>query len=269
MPQPNLTSLDSVKAWAGVVLPADDQLLYRLIGQVSRSILSYLERPTLFQQTYTDYYDGSGSRRQILRRWPVLSVSSLTVNGSAISASSSYGQAGFSLEPWDGFPPGRQQALDLCGYDFCRGLNNVAVGYTAGYVVQREAQTVPSSTPYAVAVNAPYGSWGADVGVTYANGTALTAVSGNPSQGQYSVSKGIYSFAAADANQAVLISYSFVPADIEQACNDTVAEIYRYKDRIGEKTKSLGGQESVSFDTTRLTAFTKQQLQPYKRVTFA
>ena len=166
-------------------------------------------------------------------------------------------------------PPGPQQAVNLYGFRFWPGTGNVSISYTAGYVVQNESQTVPNTTPYSLAVNAPYGIWGADQGVTYANGTALTAVASNPNQGQYTVSKGIYTFNAADAAASVLISYSFIPSDIEQACNDTVAEIYTYRNRIGEKTHSLGGQESVSFDTSRLTDFTKQQLRAYKRVTWA
>jgi hypothetical protein len=140
------------------------------------------------------------------------------------------------------------------------------VAYKAGFAVQGEVQTVPSSSAYTVTANAPFGAWGADQGVTYANGTALTQVSGNPAVGQYSVSAGIYTFNSADANAAVLISYSYVPSDIGHAAMEMVGERYRYKNRIGEVSKSLGGQETVSFSQKNMPDFIATLLQPYKRV---
>ena len=98
------------------------------------------------------------------------------------------------------------------------------------------------------------------------SGTALTLVTGTPAVGEYAVAKGIYTFAAADASQNVLISYSFIPADIEQACIEMVGERYRTKDRIGENSKTLGGQETVSYSTAALNDYVKGLLQPFKRV---
>ena len=92
------------------------------------------------------------------------------------------------------------QAVSLRGYEYCRGWSNVSITYTAGFVIQNEAQNVPASGNYSVVVNAPFGAWGADQGVTYANGTALALVASNPAHGQYTVSAGTYGFAAADAN---------------------------------------------------------------------
>jgi hypothetical protein len=263
-----LTTLANVKAWAGVTTSNDDTLLTRLVGSASRFILSFLQRPSLFQCAFSDVYDGVGNRVQILRHWPVLSISSLTIGIQIISAapspSTGYG-CGYVLDPWDGFPPGRPQALTLRGYDFYRGLSNVQVTYTAGFAVQNEAQTIPG-TPFQVAVNAPNGNWAVDQGVTYANGTLLTPVSANPAQGQYSVAAGVYTFAAADSGQGVLISYSYIPSDIEDACIQLVGERYKYKDRIGQMSKTLGGQETVSFSQKSMPDFVREQLQPYKRV---
>jgi hypothetical protein len=263
-----LTSLANAKTWAGAPTSSDDALLTLLIGDVSRFILSYLQRPTLFQNVFTDVYDGVGNRRQMLRNWPVLSVSSLVIGTQTIPAlaapTTGYG-CGYVLEPWDGFPPGRPQALSLRGHEFWRGDSNVSVTYTAGFVVQGEAQTVPGS-PYAVAVNAPNGNWAVDQGVTYATGAALTRVSGSPAVGQYSVAAGVYTFNAGDASAAVLISYSYIPSDIEQACMEMVAERYKYKNRIGEVSKSLGGQETASFSQKDMPDFIKTMLQPYRKV---
>lgn len=72
-----------------------------------------------------------------------------------------------------------------------------------------EAGTVPASTPYTVTV-ANSANFVQDWGVTYASsGLALTPVASSPTQGQYSVAAGVYTFAAADASAAVLINYEW------------------------------------------------------------
>lgn len=261
-----LTSLERVRDWVGVTTNNDDLLLTRLIDECSRFILNYLQRPTLFQYIFSDIYDGFGQRVQVLRHWPVQSVALVMVDSTIVPAASSVITTGFTLEQWDGLPPGRPQSVSLCGYEFCRGHNNINIVYTTGFVIKNESHTVPSSANYSVAVNAPHGSFGADQGVTYANGTLLTYVAGSPSQGQYSISGGNYYFAAADAGTSVQITYSYIPADIEHACMEMVGERYRYKNRIGEVSKSLGGQETIAFSQKDMPDFIRMLLQPYRRV---
>lgn len=72
-----------------------------------------------------------------------------------------------------------------------------------------EAGTVPASSPYTVsAVNAA--TFADDYGVVYAaTGLPLAKVASNPIAGQYSESAGVYTFAAADAGKAVLLSYTY------------------------------------------------------------
>lgn len=262
----SLTTLANVKAWAGVTTSNDDALLTRLIGSASRFILSVLQRPTLFQNVFTDVFDGVGQRGQMLRNFPVLSVSSVLIDGQVIPAAVGQTGSGYVLDPWDGFPPGRPQSIALRGYSFCRGYDNISISYTAGFVVQNEAQTIPA-TPFQVTANAPNGPWAVDQGVTFANGgAALAPVSGTPATSQYSVANGVYTFAAGDTGKGVLISYSYVPADIEQACCELVGERYKVKDRIGYVSKSLGGQETVTFSQKEMSDFTSGLLVPYKRV---
>jgi Phage gp6-like head-tail connector protein len=266
VPAPNLTTLANVKSWLNVTTSNDDALLTRLIQQTSRYIYGELGRASLFQHTVSETYDGPGRARLILRQWPVLSVTSLTVGTQAIQAAASYGQTGYQLQTWDGIPPGAPQALDLNGYVFCPGSSNVAVTYTAGYVVQNEAQTIPG-TPYQVTVEAPYGNFAVDQGVNFTGGAALTKVASAPAAGQYSVdAAGKYTFAAADTAKPVQISYSFIPADIEQACIEIAAERYRYKDRIGQTSKSLGGQETASYLTKKMTDYVDDLIQAYRNM---
>ena len=61
----------------------------------------------------------------------------------------------------------------------------------------------------------------------------------------------------------MLVSYSYIPADIEDACINMVAERYNYKSRIGYISKSLGGQETVTFSQKDMPDFIRTLLQPY------
>lgn len=75
-----------------------------------------------------------------------------------------------------------------------------------------EAQSVPASTPFTVSV-ANSATFAGDLGIAYAaTGLPLTKVASAPIQGQYAVSAGVYTFAAADAGAAVLISYTYTQA---------------------------------------------------------
>jgi hypothetical protein len=261
-----LTTLERTKDWIGVTTSNDDVFLTRLVDEVSRFILTYLQRPTLFQNGFTDIIDGTGHKRQTLRHWPVTAVSSVTVDGNSISAISSGSSTGFTVDAWDGLPPGTPQAVTLRGYHYCSGLSNVNITYTAGFSVTNEPQTVPASGNHTVAVNAPHGNFGEDQGVTYANGTSLAKVVSNPGLGQYTASAGIYGFSQADGNANIFITYSYVPADIEHACVELIGERYRYKNRIGEISKSLGGQETMSFSQKDMPDYVRLLLQPYRRV---
>jgi hypothetical protein len=75
-----------------------------------------------------------------------------------------------------------------------------------------EAQSVPASSPYTITLTNS-AQFVDDWGVRYsATGLPLVKVTSAPVQGQYSVSAGIYTFAAADAGAAVLISYRYTSA---------------------------------------------------------
>lgn len=76
-------------------------------------------------------------------------------------------------------------------------------------IADAEAHSVPAATPYTVTVTKST-TFVQDLGVRYAaTGFPLQQVAAAPAQGQYSVSAGVYTFAAADASAAVLIDYTF------------------------------------------------------------
>ena len=89
-----------------------------------------------------------------------------------------------------------------------------------------------------------------------------------PGPGQYAVSAGVYSFAAADAGQALALSYGYVPQDLAQAALELAAERFRAAEHIGLRSKSIGGQETIAYDVSAIPAPVLAMLQPYKRVAF-
>ena len=272
MPQNDLCTLDDVKAWLGRSDTNSDAVLASLVTRVSRQILSYLRRGTILPRDANEIRDGTGGRSLVLREWPVLSVSSLAIGGQPVQPAPSNTACGFLIEPWNGVPPGRAQALALNGYAFglsfpaAANAQNISIAYRAGYQVSAEAQTVANGT---VTVIAPYGSWASDGGVTYADGTPLVAVASAPAVGQYQLAPdaaGTYNFNAGDNGAGVLVTYGYVPIDLADACIELVGERFKYAQRIGEISHSLGGNETVSFDNARLTPLVTALLQPYRNL---
>jgi hypothetical protein len=290
----NLTTLANVQSWVGTPSGSgfntqDNANLQRLISSTSMIIMRFLSRQSLFKNIITnDTYTGNGKNTLLIQQWPVIQMNQVLVNNVVIPAAQNNTQAGWLLSPWDGFSAGRPQQLSLNGYNFdsCLGAaypyyggtpfnsgfsrneamssnnQNVVLSYTTGYVVQNEAWNIPA-TPYQITALQPNGTWGQDDGVTIA-GVAATPVNGTPTTGQYNVAAGVYTFAAADAGKAVVLNYSYIPADIEQACIEMVGEKYSYKSRIGQKSKSLGGQETTTYNLAGITDSVRAILQPYR-----
>jgi hypothetical protein len=240
-----------------------------IIPDASRIIINKLNRPRLFQQTYTRIIDGVGNYQIVLPDYPVTGITSVQVGSTLVKAFplpvpgqppqfpplTFGGLIGYRFVPWSGDLPGDPAVVELVGGVFYRGVQNIKAVYTAGYVVQNEVQVIPSS-PYAVTVLQPQGIWCRDNGVTFSNGTALTPVPSGPITGQYIppvdppgtlAELGQYTFSAADEGKTVLITYSFVPSDLESACIQLVGETFTYRDRIGQLDKTLGGQETIRY----------------------
>ncbi len=267
-----LASLANVKAWLGDTAStgADDQLT-RLIQQASRFILNYIQWSSMFKNAVVEIKDGLGNNSTILNQWPVISLEQLIVGVQTIAACPALPvlAPGYVLEPWDGFPPGSPQALQLNGYWFPPGFGNVQINYTTGFFITNEAHTTAaaatSSDPVTVNVDAPSGNWGRDDGVTLADGTPLTLVTGTPCDMEYTAVAGLYTFNYLQADEAVLISYSYIPPDIEEACIEIVGERYRYSKRIGQQSVSAAGQVTTSFSLKSLQDYVRDTLDRYKR----
>ncbi len=278
----DLTTIAKFKAWYGIpdTSITDDGLLSDLISESSLDILSYLDRKTCLKTSYVEYKDGTGGNKMQLLQWPVLAVSSLYINGN-LQTAAVQPNVGYFVDPWDGLLPGRPQyvsfiggsgnsyplispPVDYGGCGFTRGVRNVLVNYTAGYSVTGEAGTIPSS-PYQIIAAQANGRWAQDDGTTIAGvvGVPVTTI---PTAGQYSVSNGVYTFAAADTGKAVVLNYSYVPKPLEHVCSMMVGEVYAYRQRIGQKAHTLAGNTTVSFDNMIMTVAIAKKLQPYMRM---
>jgi hypothetical protein len=267
----DLVSLADLKSWLALTGTNDDVLLAQLITQISRAIFNVIGRPAILPSAYTETRDGGNDVSIVLRQWPVNGVSSCTVGGVAIPPSpplvgAASAQIGYVLDSSDAAPPGAMQRLSLRGLLFTGGVRNVTISYRAGYQITNESVVIPATPPYSVPARAPYGNWASDGGVVYSNGVSLTAVTGSPATGQYAVVNGVYSFAQPDAGSGVLLTYGYVPADLASCCMDWAAERYVYRSRIGQHSKSLGGQETIAFIVKDIPDFVVSALSPYRRL---
>ena len=296
----DLTTLANVKLWnntdayksSGV---GSDFVLSQLITRWSQSILAYLERPWILPRTYTnEAYDGNDNPSQYLRNWPVISISDVYINGQLIPPlpilqsavpgmippnSSMYG-FGYRFETDDGIPPGGPQAIKLIGTRFYRGKQNIQFTYTAGYQVTGEPWEIPDvmspSTVSVVTTNQPYGIWASDASVVEAiTGVVFTPTNGSPpsATNTYSVINpdpeppGIYNFYPGDAGRNILISYGYIPSALEQVTIELVLERFRYRDRIGEVSRTLGGgQVTAKYDTSGFPTYVLDTLQRFRMI---
>ena len=60
--------------------------------------------------------------------------------------------------------------------------------------------------------------------------------------------------------------YAAPPADVAQATIELAAERFKTRDRIGQTSKTLGGQETTAFSTAAMSPTVAALLAPYRRV---
>ncbi|WP_053078379.1 hypothetical protein [Methylobacterium tarhaniae] len=247
--------------------PDTDPALQRQIKAVSRTILTAINRPSILPRSYTETRE-VGRSGVLLAQWPVIRIDAVDLAGTAMRplVSGPGPIAGATVDPADEAPPGRPQMLRFsAGAPLGLGFARVTVTYTAGYQVTAEAAVVPQGG--SVATLEPYGAWASDGGVTYAEGGALTRVTSAPAAGQYAIDGvGGYTFAAVDAGRQVALTYGYVPADLANAAREWILERQAYAERVGLQSKSLGGQETVSYRIAAVPDFVAPVLQQYASV---
>lgn len=261
-----LTTLAAVKDWLGIDTAGSDIQLTRIIDAASQFTLNYLNRDSLAAQSYTQNCRGNGKDTLLLRNWPVLEVTSVGVNGSAI-VEGSRGTAGMPSTGWLlGDARSAPQSVDLFGSAFYyRAFCQVV--YRAGYETS-QSFVLADVDDSITATPSSLGQWIKDEGVTLNAVPAVKATSA-PATGQYSVDEwGVYTFAAADVGQTAIITYAYAPWDISQGVTEIIGEWFKRKDRIGVMSKSLSGGvgESVTFLQKDMNDAVRASLQPYRNV---
>lgn len=262
-----LTTLTAVKDYLGIEDTSADSFLTSLIDAASPFILGYLDRVSFQVRTYTQNFRGNGKDTQLLLNWPVRDVSSVGIGGTVVSPS----VLGTGGMPGSGYVVSdnrmTQQSIQLYGYSFWYRAPCQLI-YTAGF---RTSQSYMIATPTAPATEVTFaptadGQWTLDVGVTIA-GVDAVLVTGTPAAGQYAVDEwGVYTFAGADAGKEAVITYDYVPYDVSFAVCQLIGEWYKGRSHIGVVSKTLGGQESVTFSQKDMSDGIKTSLQPYMNV---
>lgn len=263
----DLASLASLKAWLGITDTSSDAVLSGLITSTSARVNQYINRQ-LPMATYKETRNGSNSQRLAMRAWPIGSVASVMVDGINIPVSPDGLSSGYVFDDMFLYLQGIGVSGRIPVYAFTKGFQNVKVVYSAGYAETDDPQVVPTSPgPYTIVASNLIAFWSGDLGVKYANGTAMTKVASGPAVSQYTVSPaGLYTFSAADQAAAVLISYGTIPPDVQQATIEWCSFTFKAtRANIGIKSKTLAG-ETITFDTGAMPAGASALLNNYRRM---
>lgn len=254
---PNLTSLANVKSYLAITTTGSDALISALIPRASQHVERWLGRSLPYVVQTGKRLSGYGGPALVLPDKPIISVSAVSVDGTAIVESSDgILDAGYTYEQGDG-------AIYLVGSVFSRGRLNVAVSWVAGYQTSETANVPASNAPTLTPTEGGFASL--NVSVTDATGANLTQVTGTPLVDQYSFSAGVYTFNTSNANDPVTMTYGYAPGPIEQAVIEMIGLDLKQRDNLGIMSKGLAG-ESVTYTDKGMTASVREMLWPYRRM---
>jgi hypothetical protein len=300
----DLTDTASVNSILEQVPATDADTIQAAITSYSQNILTRTGRGFLAGvRNYKERYNGNGSNEMLVRNYPILAVSSLSVNNAPVPASPDFVSAGFVIDTsgseaaiaiiggqvgaawragddrWGVNPGGwgsygNAPPLGQSSFRFAQGIQNVAVEYTAGYTRDQiaEAQTVPATPgPYTKAVTFA-SKFYLDLGVTLADGTPLEAVAASPGPMQYvapvwnSVPRGTYTFNAAQQGVVVNISYSYSapPFDLAEAAGRLVAQMYRKRTWIGQDSQMQPNVGTTAYSKLEVEVGTAATIERYR-----
>lgn len=257
-----LTSLASVKQWLNITNTDSDSLLLSVIDAASQFVLQHLNWTSFRLSQYTYQFRGQGSSRALLPNWPVVSIISVASRGEVIPSS-----VVINGMPGNGYfvlQDGREgpDSLELMGYRFERGMPSQVI-YTAGFAASDVYTPQADSLSFTPSSG---GTWSEDRGVLIGDAEA-TRVEVDPTAGQYVVDQwGTYTFSVEDIGKQAVVSYSFTPSSVSHATTELVGEWFKRRDRIGQVSKSLGGQETVAFSQADMSSAVRAILQPFKNV---
>jgi hypothetical protein len=121
-----LTTLEMVKQYLGISTADVDDLLGVLIAQESSAFIDEINR-NIEPADYTFTFDGDGTATsKVLEEWPIITVTSVTVDGTAIAAAATVSADGYVFDT-------DTAQIKLRGSVFTKGTANCVVVYRAGY----------------------------------------------------------------------------------------------------------------------------------------
>lgn len=135
MPTGDLCTLSDVQTYLGDASAPAVPILQALIAQVSDWVEGFCERNFHGIQSYTWLTDGHGGDTLPLPNSPVISVTSVIIDGVAVTASSGAPAAGYLAD---------ERSVSILGGQFTRGRKNVTISYTAGYTYTFTAGAAPT-----------------------------------------------------------------------------------------------------------------------------
>jgi hypothetical protein len=118
----DLTEVARVKEYLGVTTSSDDDLIQRLIASASAFARTYVSRD-LTKTDYDQWFNGNGQPRLMLPQFPVISVTTVEVDGRAVPQALTPISSGWLFD---------DNMIYLRNFVFNRGFQNVHVVYTAG-----------------------------------------------------------------------------------------------------------------------------------------
>jgi hypothetical protein len=253
-----LTSLSNLKSWLGITASTDDAVLEKAIDRATARIESYVGR-LIKSRSYSEWRSGAGVDTIRLHQWPVSQITNVWTGNKAaivIGATSGYLRASVSVNQETETPALVTTTTTTAGvtvattHDFATlkttadlvtsGILTVP-GFTASLTTDlRSVQLRPRAG--ADAVLASVTLYAADTASEYTYDYDTGRLSIDPSWwAQWPMDRGVMP----DAVKSVLIEYTAgyatVPDDIEQACIEVAAMMYRDRRRdSGLASESLG-----------------------------
>jgi hypothetical protein len=148
-----MTTLADVKAMLGITDTTQDARLELLLNRISAMIAHYCDR-VFTRTTYTsETYTGTNRQALVLRQWPVVSVSSVAVNGTTMAATEyevkTQDQAMGAIYKAGGWYQNSNYATGLTLDTWAVG-RDYAVTYVAGYYMPGDVTVAPADPHYVV-----------------------------------------------------------------------------------------------------------------------
>ena len=253
-----LTSLANLKSWLGISTSTDDAVLEKAIDRATARIESYVGRQIL-SRTYTEWRSGAGVDEIRLHQWPVSQVTGVWTGAYAAlvigSGDATDIRASISINQETGTPAAVLNRTTSAGVTTTTTLSfatypttaalATAIGATAGFTCTlgkniRTAQLRPRAAGDVVLATVTLFAADTASEYTYDYDTGRLAID-QSWWAYWPLERGIMPDAVKSVCVEYTAGYATVPDDIEQACIEIAAMMYRDRRRdAGLASESLG-----------------------------